>query len=110
LFKYNKQRKRNGEAKVTFDEYVDIRCGRVTKKKQHPSEMGTYNGPSYTPPPGRETKVYPSLNSDRGVAVKQERQQYTGDNMLGIGQLHKSNAVPVFKQEDAEDLAKMRRG
>ena len=110
LFKYNKQRKRNGEAKVTFDEYVDIRCGRVTKKKLHPSEMGTYNGPSYTPPPGRETPHYPSLNSDRGVAVKQERQQYTGDNMLGIGQLHKSNAVPVFKQEDAEDLAKMRRG
>ena len=44
-----------------------------------------------------------------GVAVKKEPQQYTGDNMIGIGQLHKSNAVPVFKQEDAEDLAKMRR-
>jgi hypothetical protein len=29
--------------------------------------------------------------------------------MIGIGQLHKSNAVPVFKQEDAADIAKMRR-
>ena len=110
LFEYNKQRKRNGEPKVTFDEYLDIRCGRVTKRKLHPSEQGEYNGPSYAPPPGRETKVYPSLNSDKGVAVKQEVQQYTGDNMLGIGQLHKSNSVPVFRKEDAEDQAKMRRG
>lgn len=110
LFHYNKKRKRNGEAKITFDEYIDIRCGKVTKRKLHPSEQGQYNGPSYAPPPGRETKVYPSLNSDRGVAVKQEVQQYTGDNMLGIGQLHKSNSVPVFRKEDAEDQAKMRRG
>lgn len=110
LFHYNKERKRKGESKITFDEYVDIRCGRVTKRKLHPSEQGEYNGPSYTPPPGRETKVYPSLNSDRGVAVKQDVQHYTGDNMLGIGQLHKSNSVPVFRKEDAEDQAKMRRG
>lgn len=110
LFEYNKQRKRNGEPKVTFDEYLDIRCGRIEKKRLHPSEMGEYNGPSYNPPPGRETPHYPSLNSDRGVATKQEVQQYTGENMLGIGQLHKSNSVPVFRKEDAEDQAKMRRG
>jgi hypothetical protein len=30
--------------------------------------------------------------------------------MLGIGMLHKSNLVPVFKAEDAEAIAKMRRG
>jgi hypothetical protein len=29
--------------------------------------------------------------------------------MLGIGQLHKSNAVPVFRTEDAADIARMRR-
>jgi len=29
--------------------------------------------------------------------------------MLGIGTLHKSNAVPVFSQEEALDMAKMRR-
>ena len=36
--------------------------------------------------------------------------QYTGTAMLGIGVMHKSNAVPVFSQEQAEDLSKMRRG
>ena len=35
--------------------------------------------------------------------------QYTGTKMIGIGQLHKSNGVPIFRKQDAEDLAKMRR-
>jgi len=30
--------------------------------------------------------------------------------MIGIGQLHKSNASPVFSQEEAIDISKMRRG
>jgi len=107
----NRELKRQGKPKITFDQFCDYRRGIVPEKKRlHPSEMGSYNGPSYAPPPGRETKVYPSLNSDKGVAVKKEPQQYTGDNMLGIGQLHKSNSVPVFRKEDAEDQAKMRRG
>jgi hypothetical protein len=59
--------------------------------------------------PRRLTNHIPSLDTGKGVAVKKEVQQYTGDAMIGIGQLHKSNAVPVFKQEDAADIAKMRR-
>jgi hypothetical protein len=34
---------------------------------------------------------------------------YTGTAMLGIGTLHKSNAVPIFSAEDAKDQANMRR-
>lgn len=60
--------------------------------------------------PGSDTRHIPSLDSAIGIAVKKESPQYTGDAMIGIGQLHKSNAVPVFRQEDAEDQAKMRRG
>jgi len=111
LFEYNKKRKRNGEPKVTFDEYLDIRCGRVIKRKLHPSEQGQLD-PNYLslPPHRQTTKHIPSLNTGVGVATKKETQKYTGENLLGIGQLHKSNAIPVFKQSDAEDLAKMRRG
>ena len=36
--------------------------------------------------------------------------KYTGTKMLGVGQLHKSNAVPVFCDQDAVDIARMRRG
>ena len=68
----------------------------------------SYN-PTYPVSFSRSTKHIPSLDSGAGIASKIEAPQYTGDNMIGIGQLHKSNAVPVFKQQDAEDLAKMRR-
>ena len=52
----------------------------------------------------------PSLNSGVGTAVKADIPVYTGDKMIGIGVLHKSNAVPVFSDEEAVDISKMRRG
>ena len=60
--------------------------------------------------PSRLTNHIPSLDTGAGIAVKKEVQQYTGDAMIGIGQLHKSNAIPVFSKEDAIDISKMRRG
>lgn len=35
---------------------------------------------------------------------------YTGDKVIGISTLHKSNAVPVFSREEAIEISKMRRG
>jgi hypothetical protein len=60
-------------------------------------------------PVGRETnKHYPSLDTG-GVAVKKETMMYTGTKMIGIGTLHKSNAVPVFCDDEAIAMANMRR-
>jgi hypothetical protein len=44
-----------------------------------------------------------------GVAPAAVRKVYTGTKILGIGTLHKSNAVPVFSDEEAQDIARMRR-
>jgi hypothetical protein len=41
--------------------------------------------------------------------VKQDIKVYTGENMVGIAQMAKSNAVPVFRTEDILDISKMRR-
>jgi hypothetical protein len=60
--------------------------------------------------PRRLTNHIPSLDTGEGIAVKKDVQQYTGTAMVGIGQLHKSNAIPVFSKEDAIDISKMRRG
>ena len=57
----------------------------------------------------RETPEYPSLNSFVGNTSKAEKKVYTGDKLLGIGTLHKSNAVPIFSKEEARDQASMRR-
>ena len=45
----------------------------------------------------------------RGCA-KKEPMKYTGTLVKGIATMHKSNAVPVINQKEAEDIAKMRRG
>jgi len=55
------------------------------------------------------TAHIPSLGTGGGVAALAPAKMYTGNEMIGIGQLHKSNAIPIFKKSDAEDLAKMRR-
>ena len=59
--------------------------------------------------PPRETYRPPSLDSGDAVAVKRDNQVYTGNSMKGIGTLHKSNAVPIFTDEEAKDQANMRR-
>jgi len=58
---------------------------------------------------GAELARIPSRDSGHGNATLKPVPVYTGDKMIGIGQLHKSNAVPVFRTEDAEDIARMRR-
>lgn len=57
----------------------------------------------------RSTSNIPSRDSGLGVAVKKEANTYTGDKLIGIGNLHKSNLVPVFKEDEAKDLSSMRR-
>jgi hypothetical protein len=59
----------------------------------------------------RETPNYPSLsNKMDGYAPKKESPKYTGDLIVGIATMHKSNAVPVMRNtSEAEDIAKMRR-
>ena len=60
--------------------------------------------------PRRLTDHIPSRDTGVSVAAKPADKVYTGDAMIGIGQLHKSNGVPIFSKEDAVDISKMRRG
>jgi hypothetical protein len=67
---------------------------------------------NHTPkiPPGRDTTRHiPSIDSGIGNAPAAPRKVYTGTKIIGIGTLHKSNAVPIFSDEEAKDIAKMRR-
>lgn len=59
----------------------------------------------------RETPRIPSLNGgvDMSPAVKAPNKIYTGTKILGISQMAKSNAVPVFNSEHIIEIARMRR-
>lgn len=57
------------------------------------------------------TRHIPSLDTGHTGAVRtKDIPKYTGTKILGIGTMHKSNAVPVFSSEEAHDIATMRRG
>ena len=62
-------------------------------------------------PVGRtNTHHIPSLNTIGGTAALAAPKVYTGTKVKGIATMHKSNAVPVFSDEEAIDISKMRRG
>lgn len=84
----------------------------VAKKITKTTFKSTGKFPKLAIPADRDPKKFPSV--DTGVQVanwnrKDKVTQYTGDKMIGIGTLHKSNAVPVFNDTEAKDMSKMRR-
>ncbi len=61
-------------------------------------------------PEGRNTTAHiKSVNTGLGNAALKPAKQYTGTKVKGIATMHKSNAVPVFSDEEAIDISKMRR-
>jgi|TARA_B100001094_G_scaffold63037_2_gene58943 hypothetical protein len=67
---------------------------RAQQEKQYKSIMEEY----------MQTKEYPTSNTN-----KKESPVYTGTLVKGIATMHKSNAVPVISQQEAEDISNMRR-
>jgi hypothetical protein len=66
---------------------------------------------SLSAPPGRSTNAHiPSRNTGDGIASTKAIPQYTGTKIKGIGTMHKSNAVPIFSDEEAVEISRMRRG
>ena len=61
-------------------------------------------------PAGRTTTHHiPSVNTG-GTATLAPAKVYTGTKVKGIATMHKSNAVPVFSDEEAVEISRMRRG
>lgn len=94
-------------------ENLKQRHGMPAKEKR----MGKIFEPLHTAyklsaPPGRDIPCVGRSVPDThlGAVTSKPRQHYTGNKMIGIGTLHKSNAVPIFSDEDAKDQARMRRG
>ena len=60
-------------------------------------------------PEGRNTTAHIKSVDTGGNATLAPAKVYTGTKVLGIATMHKSNAVPVFSDEEAIDISKMRR-
>lgn len=60
-------------------------------------------------PAGRNTTAHIKSKDTGGNATLKAPKVYTGTKVKGIATMHKSNAVPVFSDEEAVDISKMRR-
>ena len=71
-----------------------------------PSLSGHY---SLAIPAGRDTTSHLKSVDTGGNATLAPPKVYTGSMVKGIATMHKSNAVPVFSDEEAVDISRMRR-
>lgn len=103
LVEYNRERKRSGLAPI-HTMIAPKRSRSFLSINAPVVRSGVYVDPS------RSTKNIPSLMSSGGDTSKPKTKEYTGSAMIGISTMHKSNAIPVFSQDHAKDISKMRRG
>ena len=108
IYTHQRSRKRKPTAKqrelqADWEQLVQKYAPKSVKKTQFSADKKVIK------PYIRETEYIPSLNTGYYNTFKKPEMYYTGDNMKGIGTLHKSNAVPIFTDEEAKDQANMRR-
>ena len=115
IYTYQKSKKKNPtkKQKAEYQAWLDgvnKLSTNFSKKSMGKITHNPNNVPKLTVPPGRESPKIPSLSTFGGSCTKPiEGKVYTGTAMKGIGTLHKSNAVPIFSDEEARDQATMRR-
>jgi len=85
---------------------VEIEDKKRTRALSAPSLSSSY---SLKIPEGRNTTAHIKSVDTGGNAVLKPSPVYTGTMVKGIATMHKSNAVPVFSDEQAIDISKMRR-
>ena len=105
----SKKRKPNAMQRELAKSWTDL----IKKYEPKKPVVKTQNaGWSYSLgiPAGRETPKHPSRDTGLGNATLKPSPVYTGTKVKGIGTMHKSNAVPIFSDEEAHDIATMRRG
>jgi hypothetical protein len=78
------------------------------KKRTRALKAPALSGYSLSVPAERSTRQYKSVDTG-GVATLAPAKVYTGTKVKGIATMHKSNAVPVFSDEEAVDISRMRR-
>jgi hypothetical protein len=112
--------------KETFEQFLDWVYGRGKKEKRDttirtkvsktaPAKNITSKGTDTNTPVVNVNEVSKAVPKSLGSWVtgpvsSKPSPTYTGTKILGIATMHKSNLVPVFSDEEAVDISKMRRG
>lgn len=118
--------------KQTFEQYLDWLYGRGeknTKKTDYSKRHSSTTTPSILAreetagsriPRKVSTEILPATDAlvqtgkknttwVTGPCTTKQTPTYTGTKIIGIGTMHKSNAVPIFSDDEAKDISSMRR-
>ena len=99
--------KRNREALAKHKKWLESQGLDDKTLKKRLKEWPGYPIPKYDSDPN-----YPKCSDKIPVngGGKKQPQQYSGKRkLIGIGLMHKSNLVPIWDKEGAEEISKMRR-
>ncbi len=99
--------KRKREAQAKHRQWLESKGLDDKTLKKRLKKFKGYDIPNYSPDP---TQPKCSDKIPVNGALKKEEMRYSGERkLIGIGLMHKSNLVPIWDQEGAEEISKMRR-
>lgn len=109
-FRSAEEAKRARELEKSWQELIQRQsAGPHKQSKSKIVEKEVFSYKLSTPVGRTTTKDIPSRNTGDGIGSSKKIPQYTGTKMLGIGTMHKSNAVPIFSDDEAKAISTMRR-
>lgn len=99
--------KRNRQAQANHEEWLQSQGLDTYTLKQRSKKFKGYEIPKYQSDPN-QPKCGDKIPVNGGV--KKEEMKYSGKRkLIGIGLMHKSNLVPIWDEEGAKEISKMRR-
>lgn len=104
-----KKRKTSKATKLQNEEWLSSIQKLTTNFSKSKTKNISTEIPSHKAPYFRQTPNYASLDTGFVTCAKTFQNTYTGDKIKGIGTMHKSNAVPVFSDNEAKEISSMRR-
>ena len=109
-FRNAEEAKRTRELEASWQDLLKRQGVEAEEKKRARAMKAPPLDYKLSTPVGRtNTHHIPSLNTG-GNATLAPAKVYTGTKVKGIATMHKSNAVPVFSDEEAVEISRMRRG
>jgi len=114
MLAHNKDLRRKGlhDLQMDLQQYIDYCHGEYKPKPQKSVADNDFKPLKSVNGYVRTTEHIPSLSVTgvSGITPKPEPKVYTGDEIIGIATMHKSNMVPVRKDSNAaKEIASMRR-
>lgn len=121
----NVRLKQMGLPKETFEQYMEFVYGKGKKAKgQEVNESKSSKATTKTYPSRKQEVPESGISRDNssgievskstrvwvtGACTSKPSPVYTGTKVVGIATMHKSNAVPVFSDDEAKEVSSMRR-